>query len=177
MLSIYEDLGVALDLLECPPQPTIQRWVWPVGATPEVDCIFTSTFWVQRSPTYWHEGCDLRSRNARPILAVANGVIARASLWDGTNFRWDAYGNHVVLSVDYTDYCVLFAHMRELRVVTGQRVQRGAVVGISGATGNVTAEHLHLHITHPTGRTAVFGQLVVDPAPLLPPAGQRSHIE
>lgn len=175
VLDIYNNLGTALDLLDCSATPSVERWLWPVGATPEVDCIFTSNFWVQRSPTYYHEGVDIRARNARPILAVANGVIARASLWDGTLFRWDAYGNHVLLSVDYTDYCVLFAHMRELRVVTGQRVQRGAIIGISGATGNVDAEHLHLHVTHPTGRNAVFSQLVVDPAPLLPPLGQRSN--
>lgn len=153
-------------------------WIWPVGSSTQANKIVVpgGEFWVliNEDTGYRHEGLDLRTRpTARPMLAVAPGIIARASLWDGTKFRWDAYGHHVVLIVDGTDYGVMYAHMKSLNVNTGQRVPQGFVLGLSGSSGNSSAEHSHFHVTHPTGRVGVFGQLVVDPTPLLPPVGQR----
>ena len=37
----------------------------------------------------------------------------------------------------------LFAHMSRVDVREGQTVERGAVVGLVGATGRVTGAHLH----------------------------------
>ena len=37
----------------------------------------------------------------------------------------------------------LYAHLSESRVATGRLVEAGEVIGLVGATGRVTAPHLH----------------------------------
>lgn len=172
-----EVLRAALPVGGGPPPPPVS-WIWAVGESTQANKVVVpgGGFWVliNAETGYRHEGWDLRTRpTGRPLLAVAPGVIARASIWDGTKVRWDAYGHHVVLCVDFTDYCVMYAHMKSVNVQTGQRVEQGQVVGFSGSSGNSSAEHCHLHVTHPTGRVGIFSQRVVDPDPLFPPAGQR----
>ena len=53
----------------------------------------------------------------------------------------------------------VYAHLSEIRVQEGESVTGGQVVGLSGASGNVTAPHLHFEIWR-------WGH-EVDPVPLL----------
>ena len=56
-----------------------------------------------------------------------------------------AYGNCVY--VQHPDgYITLYAHMRTVYVKAGQSVTEKTVLGIEGATGNVTGKHLHLEV-------------------------------
>ena len=52
-----------------------------------------------------------------------------------------------------------YLHMSETRVRPGERVRKGQVIGLVGATGRVTGPHLHLSLI-------VQGQSV-DPQPFL----------
>ncbi len=99
-----------------------------------------------------HTGLDIDGYTGQPIVAAKEGVVVMASYYSG-------YGNCVI--IDHGGgYATLYAHMNELRVSQGERVEQGDVVGTVGATGNVTGDHLHFEVR-------VNGD-PVDPMPYLP---------
>lgn len=64
------------------------------------------------------------------------------------------------MSVDLgSGYSVLYAHLAEAYVVTGQWVADGDPIGVAGCTGSCTGTHLHLELR--------LGGVPVDPAPFL----------
>ncbi|PSN11393.1 metalloendopeptidase [filamentous cyanobacterium CCT1] len=85
-----------------------------------------------------HEGIDFSGPVGKPILATAEGVVVRADYNGG-------YGNHVRIDHGY-NYETLYAHMSEIEVKIGDRVQRGDVVGYLGSTGRSSGPHLHYSI-------------------------------
>ena len=68
------------------------------------------------------------------------------------------YGNVVWLDHGGAILSV-YAHLEEIRVRTGDAVGGGSIIGLSGATGEVSGPHLHFEIWR-WGRQ-------VDPVPLL----------
>jgi murein DD-endopeptidase MepM/ murein hydrolase activator NlpD len=85
-----------------------------------------------RSP---HAGLDFSGAVGTPILAPGPALVVLAG---------DLYftGLTVVLDHGYGLFSIL-AHLSEIAVEAGTRVERGAVVGSLGATGRVTGPHLH----------------------------------
>ena len=85
-----------------------------------------------RSP---HGGADFASPTGTPIKAPNAGKIVLAE---------DLYYTGGTVVIDHGLGLVsLFAHMSQIDVREGQTVDRGAVVGLVGATGRVTGAHLH----------------------------------
>lgn len=94
---------------------------------------------------YWkcgfHSGLDLLSANYGGdgcIYPLYAGRVLKVT-------SSGAYGNCVY--VQHNDgYITLYAHMRTVYVKSGQSVSENTVLGIEGATGNVTGKHLHLEV-------------------------------
>ena len=85
-----------------------------------------------------HTGVDLSAAIGTPVHAAADGIVAHAS-WGGQ------YGNLVV--IDHGNGMqTWYAHLSHFRVVPGQEIRRGDILGRSGATGRVTAPHLHYEV-------------------------------
>jgi murein DD-endopeptidase MepM/ murein hydrolase activator NlpD len=82
-----------------------------------------------------HGGVDFRSPTGTPIAAPAAGEIVLAESLYFT-------GNTVIIDHGLGLYTV-FAHLSKFSVAQGDRVDRGAQVGLVGATGRVTGPHLH----------------------------------
>jgi murein DD-endopeptidase MepM/ murein hydrolase activator NlpD len=85
-----------------------------------------------------HQGIDYRVPPSTPVSAVNRGtvILARPLYFEG---------NCVVL--DHGQGLLsLYLHLSELKVKEGDRVERGAPIGLSGATGRATGPHLHLAI-------------------------------
>ncbi len=84
-----------------------------------------------------HRGVDYGAPTGTPILAAGDGkVIFRG--------RKGGYGNTVILQHG-GNITTLYAHMSKFnrKARQGSRVRQGQVIGYVGATGTVTARHLH----------------------------------
>ena len=120
---------------------------WPVDAT------LTSGFGVRllgANPDV-HRGVDLDVPTGTNVQAMAGGRVRFAGVMSG-------FGN--VIWIDHSSGLLsLYAHLSEIRVSEGQQVDAGHPIGLSGATGDVTAPHLHFEVWR-WGRP-------VDPIPIL----------
>ena len=85
-----------------------------------------------------HEGVDLAAPTGTPVLAMRSGTVHFAGTMGG-------YGNVVILQHGTSTRSV-YAHLSELRVRTGDRVDGQQVIALSGASGNATGPHLHFEI-------------------------------
>jgi murein DD-endopeptidase MepM/ murein hydrolase activator NlpD len=82
-----------------------------------------------------HTGVDFRAQTGDPVHAAASGVVRLAK---------DLFysGNAVILDHGagvFTSY----SHLSRMEVAVGQRIEKGKVVGMAGATGRATGPHLH----------------------------------
>jgi murein DD-endopeptidase MepM/ murein hydrolase activator NlpD len=85
-----------------------------------------------------HTGIDIANEMGPPIQVTANGEV--------TFSDWSAnYGLTVV--VRHTpEIETLYAHLQSSYVRPGQKVERGAVIGLRGRTGRATGVHLHYEV-------------------------------
>lgn len=98
----------------------------------------TSSLWSSGA----HTGLDLDNVTGTPIRPVGPGKVTFAG-YDGS------YGNKIV--VDHGDgWETWYSHLSEIDVSVGETVTRDTIIGLMGATGNVTGDHLHLEL-RPTG--------------------------
>jgi len=115
----------------------------------------TSVFGARRvfngTPSPPHSGLDLRAPTGTPVRAAGPGIVALAD---------DLYyaGRTVILDHGGGLFTI-YAHLSELRVEEGDRVETGRVIGLSGATGRVTGPHLHWG--------GKIGERIFDPSALL----------
>lgn len=86
----------------------------------------------------FHTGIDLSAPTGSSVRATADGVVVHAG-WSGR------YGKLVI--VDHgKGVQTYYAHLSQFLVVPGEEVRVGEVVALSGATGHVTAPHLHYEV-------------------------------
>jgi len=85
-----------------------------------------------------HLGLDLASTAHAPVPAPNSGRVAAAG-W------MTLYGNAVVIDHGYGLMSVC-GHLSSIDVAEGERVERGQIIGSSGATGLAGGDHLHLEI-------------------------------
>jgi murein DD-endopeptidase MepM/ murein hydrolase activator NlpD len=85
---------------------------------------------------------------------MAAGTVRFAGVMQG-------FGN--VVWIDHAaSYLSVYAHLSEIRVEVSAPVSAGTVVGLSGATGDVTAPHLHFEVWRwgrPVDPVSVLGGL------------------
>jgi len=98
-----------------------------------------------------HRGVDFSVPTGTAIGAMADARVRFAGVMSGFgNVVWLDHGGSI-LSV--------YAHLSRIDVREGEPIRRGQTLGLSGASGDVTAPHLHFEVWR-WGRE-------VDPVPLL----------
>lgn len=125
---------------------------------PPVDgCALTSAMGYRMDPMggaeeSLHRGVDLAGKVGTPVYASASGFIREN--WpapgqkraDGAVFHGhQEYGGYITL--DHGGGLITrYGHLSLSLVHTGQYVQQGELIGLLGATGQVTGPHLHFEV-------------------------------
>ena len=106
---------------------------WPVSGP------ITSNFGMRYHPILhfarMHKGMDFGVRWGSPIVASADGVVARAG-WAG------GYGQQVRIAHG-GGIATSYSHMSRMVVAPGSLVHQGQLIGYVGTTGLSTGAHLH----------------------------------
>ncbi|WP_253715832.1 M23 family metallopeptidase [Bdellovibrio bacteriovorus] len=130
VIDLWESLSERQSLLNATPNmKPAKGWI-------------TSRFGYRISPfsgkSALHAGLDIAAAPGSPVYAPADGVVVFAS-YD------ESYGK--LISIDY-GYGVTtrFAHLSQIYVQVGQRVNKWDVVGAVGNTGRSTGPHLHYEV-------------------------------
>ncbi len=115
---------------------------WSGRFSPPVDAPTSDVFGTRRvfngATKSVHQGLDYRVGPGTPVSAVNAGtvILARPLYFEG---------NCVV--VDHGQGLLsLYLHFSEIKVKEGDRVERGQLLGLSGATGRATGPHLHIAV-------------------------------
>ncbi len=86
----------------------------------------------------FHEGIDLAAPRGTRVVATADGVVVFAR-------RASGYGRTVV--IDHGGpWRTRYAHLKRIKVETGQRVARRTVIGTVGSSGRASGPHLHYEV-------------------------------
>lgn len=128
------------------PRSSMRRWqtdsdimkpsMWPVAGR-------LLSYWGRRADPFsgegaFHKGLDISAGIGTPVKAAADGVIKAAEYSSG-------YGKLVI--IDHGGgLSTYYGHLSRFSVIAGQEVRRGEVIAYSGATGRVTAPHLHWEV-------------------------------
>ena len=85
-----------------------------------------------------HKGVDYSAPSGTAVRAIGDGVVEFAGWQNG-------YGN--VIEIRHSnDRSTVYAHLSQIGVTKGERVEQGAHIGAVGATGWATGPHLHFEV-------------------------------
>jgi len=105
---------------------------------------FNTIFGMRKHPIHgdWrnHNGLDLTADMGTPVYATGDGVVIEAKYNGG-------YGNVIFVSHGY-GFESRYAHLSKFKVIPGQRVKRGELIGLVGNTGLSTNPHLHYEVLY-----------------------------
>ena len=113
-----------------------ETMVWPLRG------IISSPFGYRSNPfsgaRTFHAAIDVVARRGTPVKAAMDGKVADS----GYN---SVFGKYVIMSHS-GGYQTLYAHLDEILVRSGQRIDQSATIGKSGNTGQSTGPHLHFSL-------------------------------
>jgi murein DD-endopeptidase MepM/ murein hydrolase activator NlpD len=142
-------LGLVLALTGCAvesprPVPVALAPPPPTLMPPPIISRFGDWQGAEGVPRLWqHSGIDIRAAIGTPVLAAADGTVLRVG-------RQSLAGKLIAVG-HADDLATVYYHLSEIRVVPGQTVRRGEVIGLAGNTGNATTPHLHFGVCHRSG--------------------------
>lgn len=147
--TLMKTMAVEADTLRNLVSTTTQLWkdkfIFPVK-----NPFITDTYGYSRltvGSVITHKGTDFRAPLGTEVIAMNDGEVRLV-----TTSR--NYGKHIV--IDHGNgLFTIYMHLSEFRVIEGERVRQGQVIGLSGDTGYVHGAHLHLSIK--------IGTLSIDP--------------
>ena len=116
----------------------------------------TSSFGYRKDPFNGrrtpHHGLDLAGPSGMDIHATGDGIVLK------TRKSRSGYGNEVLVDHGF-GYTTRYAHMKDILVKKGQKLERGEVLGTMGSTGRSTGPHLHYEVcknNHPVNPMYFF---------------------
>ncbi len=115
-----------------------------------------------------HTGIDIQLDLGDTIVAAFDGIVRYAG-WNNSG-----YGNTVIIR-HYNGLETLYAHLSAINCSVNQRIKAGELVGLGGATGRASGNHLHFETLlkdNAFNPELIFkvstGELVADEIPIYP---------
>lgn len=104
----------------------------------------TSPFGYRKDPftgiRRMHNGIDIANKTGTAIRASIDGKVSHVGFSS-------VFGKYIILQ-HQENYQTLYAHLNKTRVVEGENIVQGQVIGDMGNTGRSTGPHLHFSIYH-----------------------------
>jgi len=91
-----------------------------------------------------HKGLDFRAAAGTEVLAADSGIVAGTGDTDITCPN-ASYGKWIMINHN-NGLSTVYGHLSLIKVVPGQYVKRGELIGYSGNTGYSTGPHLHFEV-------------------------------
>ncbi len=88
-----------------------------------------------------HTGMDFTARIGTEVYVTGDGVVESVE-----NSGW-GYGKCIVINHGF-GYKTRYAHLSAFKVLRGDKVTRGQLIGLVGNTGKSTGPHLHYEVEH-----------------------------
>jgi murein DD-endopeptidase MepM/ murein hydrolase activator NlpD len=86
-----------------------------------------------------HGGVDLRASIGTKVMAINNGIVVLV----GRSFSLE--GNFIIIDHGSGIFSV-YLHLSEIRVIKGDQIKAGQIIGLSGDTGSAVGPHLHFAV-------------------------------
>ncbi len=138
------------DIFPSPPEDVFEMLFPPVD--PSKTRISSPYGWRSSPRISLHRGVDFARKNFNvlnyPIYAAESGIVKFAG-------RFGGYGNLIIIEhssseIDYLKENIqtFYGHLRphSMKVMTGDRVERGEHIALMGSTGFSTGIHLHFEV-------------------------------
>ena len=87
----------------------------------------------------WHAGVDIGLKTGDKVKVAWDGVVRYAKMNHG------GYGNLIIVR-HRNGLETYYAHLSRIKVVNGQKVSGGDVIGLGGNTGHSYGAHLHFEV-------------------------------
>lgn len=120
---------------------TLKEQTHPKG-TPVADFWMSSAFGFRTDPLTgkreFHSGVDFAGPTGSSITAVAAGIV----IWSGPRL---GYGNLVEISHG-SGYVTRYGHNSKNLVGVGDKVKKGEIIALMGASGRTTGTHVHFEV-------------------------------
>ena len=100
--------------------------------------ITTSGFGDTISRTASHNGHDWAVNTGTKVRAAAEGVVELA-------YFSESYGYNILINHN-NGFKTRYAHLSEVKVSKGEKVEQSQVIALSGSTGFSTGPHLHCEV-------------------------------
>lgn len=94
---------------------------------------------VTRRRESFHSGLDIATKEGTPVRASADGTVVLAE------YLRNGYGKLIIIEHE-KELSTYYGHLSEIKVVKGQKVSRGDIIGAVGRTGSATGAHLHFEV-------------------------------
>lgn len=124
------------------------NYVWPLDGG-IVTQGYGSTSFATRSGYYkedFHGGVDIGTPVGTRVFATKGGVVTEAK----TGYN-GGYGNFI--TIRHNDGTMSrYGHLSKLLVKTGEHVEQGSNIALSGNTGRSTGPHLHFEVRDSAGK-------------------------
>jgi len=86
----------------------------------------------------FHTGVDIAAAQGTSVRVAADGIVVSAEWFGG-------YGKLIIVDHGH-GMRTYYAHLSRMDVLPGQEVRLGQIIAATGATGRVTAPHLHYEV-------------------------------
>ncbi len=120
--------------------------IWPVSPARGITAYFQDASYRSYFG-FAHNAIDLRAYQGTPIQAAADGIVYKA--------QDNGYGYSYIILAHKNDFMTVYGHILDFNVETGDIVQAGDTIGLSGgmpgtrgAGAYTTGPHLHYEIIH-----------------------------